>query len=244
MIGRNALTVRGLVKRYGRRTVLDGLSLGVPAGCVMGVVGPNGAGKTTWMMAVAGLITIDGGEISLFGEGPFDARRHSGRLAMLPQDAELPLEATPMGFLTGLGRLQGLSAAAARVSAADALARLSLSDRAKATIRSLSHGMRKRLMSAQCLIGAPELVLLDEPMNGLDPEMADQFRKLVLAKPADRTVVISSHNLNDLERLCTHIAFFDRGKVELAATIQELTEKFGSLEAAYLARRSHQEGLP
>ena len=241
MIGKSAVVTSNLVKRYGSRRALDGFSLDVPAGSVLGLVGPNGAGKTTWMMAVAGLTRIDSGTVALLGRGPFDAAVHSGRLAILPQDSELPLEATASGFLYGLARLQGLSAAAARAAVADVLAAVNLADRASASIRSLSHGMRKRLMAAQCFLGDPELILLDEPMNGLDPEEAVRLRELILRRKGERTVVISSHNLADLERLCTHIAFVADGRVRRVAALAELLSGGDSLEAAYLQQAVRRE---
>ena len=237
MIGRVAVSTKGLVKRYGKRRALDGFSLDVPEGCVLGLVGPNGAGKTTWMMAVAGLLRTDAGQVGLFGTGrAFDAAEHSGRLAILPQDSELPLESTAEGFLVGLARLQGLSPRAARASVASVLESVNLAERAKASIRSLSHGMRKRLMAAQCFLGSPELVLLDEPMNGLDPEETARFRKLILSRPENCTVVISSHNLSDLERLCTQIAFVSSGKVAKVVSLEALAANGVSLEDAYLSR--------
>ena len=235
MIARVTVSSKGLVKRYGKRRALDGFSLDVPEGCVMGLVGPNGAGKTTWMMAVAGLVRTEAGSVGLFGTSkPFDAAEHSGRLAILPQDSELPLESTPEGFLCGLARLQGLSADAARASVRKVLEQVNLADRAKASIRSLSHGMRKRLMAAQCFLGDPELVLLDEPMNGLDPEEAVRFRNLILSRRGNCTVVVSSHNLADLEKFCTHIAFVRDGRVVKSAALKDLTAGGGSLEDVYL----------
>lgn len=236
MIAPMAVSCERLVKRYGRLRALDGFTLNVPVGCVMGLVGPNGAGKTTWMMSVAGLTLVNEGRISLFGRGAFDAAVHSGRVAILPQDSALPLESSVGGFLTDLSRLQGLSANRARVEVSRVLSAVNLSDRVRASIRSLSHGMRKRLMVAQCFLGAPELVLLDEPMNGLDPEERVRMRDLIVGGGRERTVVVSSHNLVDLEKLCTHIAFVESGKVTRVATVAELTADGGSLESAYLRR--------
>jgi len=238
MIGRMAVVTRNLVKRYGRRRALDGFTLAVPAGCILGLVGANGAGKTTWMMSVAGLVRPDGGEISLLERGPFDARIHSGRVALLPQDSDLPLESTPAGFLFGLGRLQGLPAGEARAEVRRVLAAVNLDGRSNASIRSLSHGMRKRLMAAQCFLGNPGLVLLDEPINGLDPEEAVRLRNLILGGPAERTVVVSSHDLSGLERICTHVAFVEAGRVVRFAALAELTADGATLEEAYLNRRS------
>ena len=202
-----AISTSALVKRYGRRRALDGFTLAVPQGAVMGLVGPNGAGKTTWMMCVAGFLRPTDGTIDVLGRGSFNASVHSGRLSILPQDSALPLEANPRALLYRYGRLQGLSAEVSRASTAEVLAAMNLADRADSTIRSLSHGMRKRVMLAQCFIGSPEVVLLDEPLNGLDPAEQSRMRNFILARRGRQTIVVSSHNLNDVEILCTHVAF-------------------------------------
>ena len=222
MIG-SAIVTRELVKRRGKRRALDGLSLSVPRGSILGLVGENGAGKTTWMMAVAGFLRPDSGEIDLLGMGPFDAERHAGRISILPQDSELPLESTPKGALYRFGRLQGLSPDAARRSAHDALAAVNLLDRADAAVRTLSHGMRKRAMVAQCFVGNPEIVLLDEPLNGLDPVEADRLRRFIASQRGRRTIVVSSHNLEDVERLCTHVAVVGSGRLVRMDTVAAIT---------------------
>ena len=219
----SAIVTRNLAKRRGKRRALDGLTLSVPRGSVMGLVGENGAGKTTWMMTVAGFLRPDSGEIDLLGMGPFDAERHAGRISILPQDSELPLESTPMGALYRFGRLQGLSPNVARRSAYDALAAVNLLDRANATVRTLSHGMRKRAMVAQCFVGNPEIVLLDEPLNGLDPVEADRLRRFIASQRGRRTVVVSSHNLEDVERLCTHVAVVGKGRLARMDTVASIT---------------------
>ena len=230
-----ALETRNLVKRYGRRRVLDGFTLAVPRGAVLGLVGANGAGKTTWMMTVAGLLRPASGTIDILGGGPFDAAVHAGRLALLPQDSELPLEATPMGLFYRFGRLQGLSAETARRSASEVLKAVNLADRAKSSIRSLSHGMRTRVRVAQCFLGNPELVLLDEPLNGLDPLEADRLRRFLRSRAGNQTIVISSHNLHDVEQLCTHVAFVENGRVTRMDTLSELT-RGRSLESVFLGQ--------
>ena len=225
-----ALSTRALVKRYGRRDALDGFTLAVPRGSITGLVGQNGAGKTTWMMSVAGFLRPTSGEIDVLGRGAFDAEVHAGLVSILPQDSELPLEATPADLLYRYGRLQGLPGPAARRSADEMLAAVNLGDRVNSRIRALSHGMRKRVMLAQCFIGAPELVLLDEPMNGLDPSEQDRMRRFLRARRGRQTIVISSHNLNDVELLCTHVAFVEKGRVARMSTVQELTQAAGRVE--------------
>ena len=232
----SAISTKDLVKKYGRRRALDGFTLSVPHGSILGLVGPNGAGKTTWMMVVAGLIRANAGEIDVLGKGPFDARIHAGRLAILPQDSELPLESRPRDLLYRFGRLQGLGAAAARKSVSDILDAVNLSDRADATIRSLSHGMRKRVMLAQCFVGNPEVVLLDEPLNGLDPAECARMRRFIAACRGRRTTVVSSHNLHDIEVICTHAAFVDAGRVTSVSTLGSITQASGRIVYTLVSR--------
>lgn len=219
-----AVVTRNLVKKRGKCRALDSLSLSVPRGSILGLVGENGAGKTTWMMSVAGFLTPDSGEINILGGGSFDASVHSGRISILPQDSELPLEMSPREALYRFARIQGLSAFSARKSADDVLKAVNLIDRANAPVRTLSHGMRKRAMVAQAFVGNPEVVLLDEPLNGLDPVEADRLRRFILSQKSRRTIVISSHNLEDVERLCTHVAVIGKGKLKKFDTLQSITQ--------------------
>ncbi len=222
-----AIVTRSLVKRYGRHAALDGFSLSVPRGSITGLVGRNGAGKTTWMMTVAGFVYPDSGAVSILGRGPFDSAVHSGRFSILPQDSELPAAARVRPLLVAYARLQGLSAADAASSADRVVEALNLKDKAHATIRSLSHGMRQRVAVAQAFLGKPEVVMLDEPLSGLDPVEAERLRSFILACRGRTTIVISSHQLDDIERLCTHVAFVADGKVERMETMRSLTSDTG-----------------
>lgn len=220
-----ALEVSNLVKCYGKRRALDGLTLRIPRYSVTGLVGSNGAGKTTLMMTVAGFLKPNSGKINLLGNGPFDADVHGGRFAILPQDSELPLTSCPLELLTHYGRLQGLALQTAKKSASDMMDAVNLGDRVNSPIRSLSHGMRKRIMAAQCFIGNPELILLDEPLNGLDPREAARMRAFIAKRRTEQTIVISSHNLNDIEQLCDHVAFIEHGKTVRFAPVDNITNK-------------------
>ena len=224
MIAGVAARTKDLVKRYGSRRALDGFSLSVPNGAVMGLVGANGAGKTTWMLTVAGLLRPTSGTVDLLGSGPFDAVRHCGLVSVLPQDAELPPELSAEELLRSFAQLQGLSSAEARKAADDVLEAVNLADRAKSPVRTLSHGMRKRVMVAQCFIGRPKLVLLDEPLNGLDPVEAERLRRMISAQRGKCTIVISSHQLGDIEQVCTHVAFVEKGRVVRADTLRAVTQ--------------------
>ena len=219
-----AIATRALLKRYGRHAALDGFTLSVPRGSITGLVGRNGAGKTTWMMTVAGFVIPDAGEVNILGRGPFDAAVHGGRVSVLPQDAALPSELSPLALLKSFGRMQGLSPAAAAKSAEELLERVNLKDRAHSAVRALSHGMRKRAMVAQCFVGSPELVLLDEPLNGLDPVEAGRLRRFIRSRRGQQTIVVSSHQLADIEQICTHVAFVDNGRTVRVDTLGAITE--------------------
>ena len=225
----DAIVTRSLVKKYRGGRALDGFSLSVPRGATMGMVGSNGAGKTTWMMTVAGFVLPDSGEISILGLGPFDASVHGGRVSILPQDSELPLEAKPGELLVRYGRLQGLSPLAARREAESLIEAFNLTSHARKPVRALSHGMRKRVMVAQAFIGSPDVVLLDEPLSGLDPIEASRMRSFVLARRGKETIVISSHHLDDIEKMCTHVALMERGRLVSTSPLSVLTSASGRI---------------
>jgi ABC-type multidrug transport system ATPase subunit len=231
-----ALTVKGLKKRYGRINALDGLDLEVPKGVISGFIGPNGAGKTTTFGVVGGLIQADEGEVDVMGHGPVRPARHPGLMTMLPQDCELIPHVSVLPYLVYLAELQGMSPAEAKKSAEARLDEVALRDRAGSRIRELSHGMRRRIAVAQALLGDPQLVLLDEPTSGLDPELVIRMRELFAAQRGKRTLMISSHNLRELEAVCDHVAFIQRGRCVRSGTIEEVTQR-GTL-MRYLVERS------
>ena len=221
-----ALVLDGVVKRYGllRRTrALNGLSFEVPWGSVCGLIGPNGAGKTTAFAAICGLLDYEGGHIDILGEGPFEPDRFKGRLGLLPQDAELGVSHTPQELLVHLGLLQGYGIGDARQEARRVLENLNLGGRAHHRIGTLSHGMRRRLAAATALLGEPELVLLDEPMSGLDPAQVASLRELLATHRGRRTLLISSHNLAELEMICDRVVMMDAGRCTHQGTVAEVT---------------------
>jgi ABC-2 type transport system ATP-binding protein len=221
-----ALRFTDVRKRFGASEALRGLTLEVPRGALFGLVGPNGAGKTTAFSIACGFLTPDAGEVSVLGMGRFDPARLKGRMTALPQDAALGRETRCLEHLVFYGRLQGLSAAEATREGERLLDEVGLTDRRRARARTLSHGMLRRLTVAQALIGSPALVLLDEPTSGLDPRHGHELRELLRRTHRQgRTLVISSHNLPELEALCDEVAFIDRGVVAAAGRIDALTGK-------------------
>jgi len=220
-----ALESRGLHKSYGRTVALDGLDLSVPEGVVCGFVGPNGAGKTTTFGIAAGFIRADGGEVDILGRGPLRPAAHPGTVTLLPQDSELSPHVSIRQLLTHYARLQGLTAAEAAKNVDERLEEVALTDRAGSRIRQLSHGMRRRVAIAQALLGSPDLVMLDEPTSGLDPELVVRMRDIFASHRGDRTLVVSSHNLLELEALCDHVIFIDRGRCYRSGSMAEVTEQ-------------------
>ncbi len=223
----NAVVVRGLRKHYGRKAppALDGLDLVVPKGALCGLIGPNGAGKTTLFSTLCGMLPIESGEVDLLGLGPFSVLHHKGRVGVLPQDAALDDRLQVREVLEYLGRLQGLSAGRAALDAARLLAELDLTSRARDRVGELSHGMRRRLAVASALLGEPELILLDEPTAGLDPVQSHALRRLLSARKGKATLVVSSHLLDELERLCDWIVLIDHGRVVDSGTLDDVTAR-------------------
>lgn len=220
----DALRLQGVRKRYARKGpwALDGLTCRFPRGSVCGLVGPNGAGKTTMYSVVCGFLPPDEGTIDLLGEGPFDPWRLKGRVGVLPQDAEIDDRRTCREFLHFMGALQGLGARSAR-EADDALKAVLLHDRADDRVGSLSHGMRRRLSVASALLGDPELVLLDEPTAGLDPVQARSLRQVLAAHRGRSTLIVSSHNLDELERICDWVVLIEEGRLVQQGPVAEVT---------------------
>ena len=209
-----ALRVRGLCKAYGKHAVLKGVDLDVPAGVVFGLVGPNGAGKTTLFSTVSGYLPHDAGVIEHFGAltPPGDAPG-KGLFSILPQDASF-LPTVNLGTqLEFYGALQGLSRKEARSERARVLDSVGLADVAGKKPSTLSHGMHKRVGIAQAFIGTPRLVILDEPTAGLDPNAARQVRGLIRELSRESTVIVSSHNLGEMEDLCSEFAILHEGRI-------------------------------
>ncbi len=218
-----AIETRGLKKHFGRVRAVDGIDLAVPTGSVFGLIGPNGAGKTTCFSLVCGWIRPTGGTLRVLGRAPGDVGALKGRLAALPQDAQLPPNTGLLDSLAYFARLQGMTQAEARKEAERVLELVGLAAWGKVRAATLSHGMHKRVGLAQAFIGAPELVLLDEPTAGLDPKSAAHVRETISNLKGRATVVISSHNLFELEKLCDHAAILSHGRLVAQGTMESLT---------------------
>ena len=211
----------GLTKRFGDRTVVRDVDLQVPRGVAFGYLGPNGAGKTTLIRMLLGLTRPNGGTMTLRGV-PVPARRAEA----LSRVGAIVDEPRFHGHLTGTENLAVVAAARERATFAripEALERVGLLHRAGDRVKTYSMGMRQRLGIARCLLADPELLILDEPMNGLDPAGILDFRNLIRALVGEgRTVVLSSHILDEVEKTCDYVAIVDRGEIVAMGPLAEL----------------------
>jgi len=218
----------GLGRDFGRTRALDKIDLALEAGAPIGLVGPNGAGKTTFFSVLCGFLRPTRGTVEVMGRPPLH-RDLNGRVAILPQDAQFVKGVPVQSQLAMLAELQGFSAAAARAEAASVLQMVLLADVARKTPEALSHGMLKRIAIAQAFLGAPELVLLDEPTAGLDPATAAEMKNLIRSLDKERTFVVSSHNLQDIEELCGSVVILDRGKIVEHRKVSDLVSRTSCL---------------
>ncbi len=216
------IETRNLTKTYGTVRALDGLSLSIPRGGVYGVLGPNGAGKSTLFRILLGLIRPSDGEASVMGGriGDVVASRRMGSMIETPR---FPPFMTARQVLVWLSSAHGLKPDAARVSAW--LERVGLSEAADRKVRGFSVGMLQRLGVAAALITEPELVILDEPTSGMDPPGIQEMRALIrsLSEKDGITVILASHQLLEVQRVCDRVAILNRGKLVREGAVSELT---------------------
>ena len=222
-----AVEVHGLTKRFGTRAAVDNVDLLVPRGSALGYLGPNGAGKTTLIRVLLGLTRADSGTMSLLGVPvPAQRARALARVGAIVDEPRFH------GHLTGRQNLKILAAARggdAEKQIAPALDRTRLTQRAGDKVSAYSMGMRQRLGLAARLLADPQLLLLDEPMNGLDPAGMHEMRDMIRSLTGEgRTVLLSSHLLDEVERTCDQVAIVDQGKVIRQGSIRELTGAAGA----------------
>jgi len=222
-----------LSKSYGMKNALKNVSFEIQAGQPIALVGPNGAGKSTLFGILSGYMPASSGEAKILGH-KVGSPELIGRIGALPQDALFDPNLTIMQQLSFLARLQGFSRNASLKEAVRVLELMQLAEIGKERITALSHGMKKRVAIAQALMGEPELVLLDEPTAGLDPENARNIRQQVTALAGETTFLISSHNLEELERLCGQVLHLDQGELKSQQIIGQQAEQ---QSIAYLSLR-------
>ena len=226
--GTPVIEVERLTRCYGERTAVDDVSFTVGRGEVVGFLGPNGAGKSTTMRVLTGYLPATSGSVRISGcdvvEESREARR---RVGYLPEQVPLYPELRVAEYLRYRGRLKELGGSRLRERVAAVMQQCALIDRARSLIGSLSKGYRQRVGLADALLHEPDLLVLDEPVSGLDPAARRDFLSELVEQVIERgtTVVFSTHILSDLERVAFHMAFLARGRIVLQAPLDELLER-------------------
>jgi ABC-2 type transport system ATP-binding protein len=218
-----AVETSGLTKRFGARTAIDGVDLRVPRGSAFGFLGPNGAGKTTMIRMLLGLTHASSGSMSVLGH-PVPAQRAQA-LSRVGAIVEEPRFHPHLSGRENLRLVAAVRGPEAYERIEGALTRVGLHERAEEKVKKYSLGMRQRLGVARCLLADPLLLILDEPTNGLDPGGIQEFRDMIrtMVEQEGRTVFLSSHLLDEVEKICDHAAIVDRGKVLMQGSIAELS---------------------
>jgi ABC-2 type transport system ATP-binding protein len=222
---RAPLEIRELSKRFGDRLALDGVSLRMAPGEVLGLLGPNGAGKTTLVRAVAGRVEPDGGSLAILGLPPLDDRARSAR-GWVPQEIALYPLLSPYENLWTFGSYQGLEGPPLDAAIRSSLDWIGLADRANDKTGKLSGGMKRRLNIAAGTIHGPKVLLLDEPTVGVDPQSRERIYEMIgELKARGVSLLYTTHYMEEAERLCDRIAIIDNGKIIAEGTKDELVHK-------------------
>ena len=235
-----AIEIAWLLKRYGDRAAVEGLNLVVPRGEFHALLGPNGAGKTTTLRIIAGILRPDSGTVRVMGHDIVeDAVAAKRVMAFIPDEPPLYGKLRPLEYLEFVAGLWSMDAALARRRAEALLEELGLADKRGDYIDAFSRGMRQKLALAGALIHDPDVMLLDEPLTGLDAEAARQVKDILLARVrAGCTIVLTTHILEVAERLAERISIIAGGRIAAEGTMAQLRERAGqgeTLEDVFLA---------
>ena len=233
------LEVRNITKTYGPQKALDNVSLDIPRGQVVGLLGPNGAGKSTLMRSILGYLPTDGGTVTFDGmdvrDGGDDLR---SRMGYLPEHNPLYREMYVREFLDFIADLHGIKGRQARnAKVEEIVTRVGLTPEAHKRIAALSKGYRQRVGLAQAILHDPELLILDEPTSGLDPLQLKDIRALIRSFGENRTVILSTHIMQEVEAMCDRVIMIKQGRIVEDAPLDDLIAK-GGLEEAFNALAS------
>jgi ABC-2 type transport system ATP-binding protein len=227
------VTVQNISKLYGAQRALNSISLDIPKGQVAGLLGPNGAGKSTLMKILTGYLPADAGRAIVNGfnvaEQPLDARRGIG---YLPEHNPVYPDLYVREYLELMGRLHGLGRKAKKRTA-DVIALTGITPEQHKKIGRLSKGYRQRVGLAQALLHEPETLILDEPTSGLDPNQVTGIRQLIRSLGRDRTVLLSTHVMQEVEAMCTRIVIINRGTIVLDKPAGDLNLQSHTLESIF-----------
>jgi lipooligosaccharide transport system ATP-binding protein len=235
-VGDALVVARALVKRFGRLLAVDGIDVAVRRGEAFGFLGPNGAGKSSTMRMIGCVSPRSGGDLLVLGLDPDrDGPRVRARIGVVPQQDNLDTELTVRQNLHVYGRYFGLSKAHVRAKTTELLAFAQLTERADDEVDSLSGGMKRRLTIARSLINDPELLLLDEPTTGLDPQARHLlWDRLFRLKQNGVTLIITTHYMDEAEQLCDRLVVMDRGRIAAEGSPSSLIGRYSTKEVVEL----------
>ncbi len=230
------IRARGLVKRFGDFTAVDGIDVAVSPGEAFGFLGPNGAGKSSTMRMIGAVSPPTAGELQILGMDPaVHGPEIRARLGVVPQTDNLDVELTVEENLHVYGRYFGLPKATVRARAAELLEFVQLGDRAADKVEPLSGGMKRRLTIARALINEPDLMLLDEPTTGLDPQARHVlWERLYRLKQRGVTLVLTTHYMDEAEQLCDRLVVMDKGRIVAEGSPAELIRRWSTREVCEL----------
>jgi ABC-2 type transport system ATP-binding protein len=213
----------GLTKSFGALKAVDGISLQVPRGQVLGFLGPNGAGKSTTMRLITGFLEPDTGWARIAGfDAQEQAKEAKKRLGYLPEGAPLYSEMTAKGFLSFVAELRGLAGDALTAAISKAVERTGLGPVLDQTIETLSKGYKRRVGIAQAILHEPEVLIMDEPTDGLDPNQKHQVRQLITEMAREKAIIVSTHILEEVEAVCTRAVVINKGRIVADGTAEDL----------------------
>ncbi|HYH80006.1 MAG TPA: ATP-binding cassette domain-containing protein [Longimicrobium sp.] len=219
----DALTLDGVSKRYSGHTAVDDLSLAVPRGTIYGILGPNGAGKSTTLRMVMNILARDSGRISLLGADPAADRAVLRRVGFLPEERGVYRKMKVTDVIVFFAELKGVNRKVARARAEQWLERMGLGDWKQAKVETLSKGMQQKVQFIATVVHEPELLILDEPQSGLDPVNQEVLRDTMLgARDQGKTVIFSTHNMEQAEQLCEHVCIIAQGRKVLDGRLRDV----------------------
>jgi len=221
----NIIEIKNVTKRFNGVTAVDNLSFIAESGKIYGFLGPNGAGKTTTIRMIMGIIKPDSGEIKVFGDKI--SEQNKGQIGYIPEERGLYKKYKVIDLLMYFARLKGMNYTEASKNIDIWLDKVNLKDRANNKIEELSKGMQQNIQLIVSLINDPNLVILDEPFVGLDPINARNMKDIILKlKESGKTIIFSTHQMNEAERLCDHILLINKGKKLIDSPISEVKKKY------------------
>lgn len=230
------IALENVTRMFGSFTAVDDLSMSVPKGQVLGFLGPNGAGKTTTMRMISGYLSPTSGKISVCGldvlENPVEVKK---RIGYMPEGAPSYADMTPLSFLDFIAEARGLSGSAKERAVDRVIGEISLSNVLYQPIDTLSKGYKRRVGLAQALIHDPDVLILDEPTEGLDPNQKREIRSLIHRIKESKSIVISTHVLEEVEALCSRVVIIDKGKIVLDDTPTALLAMSSVHQTVYVA---------